>query len=126
MGVQATIFSWFIFGLLFILGIFIFYNLFFIFTTTNFWFINLFNLDDLFSQVIDLGRYPVHIFRGGAKLFFVYLVPVAFIATFPVQALLGKAGFEMIFIGALIALLMFVTSQWFWQYALRHYQSASS
>jgi len=126
LGVQPAIFSLLSFGLLFVLGIFIFYNLFFIFTTTNFWFINLFNLNDLFDQVIDLGRYPVHIFKGGAKLFFVYIVPVAFIATFPVQALLGKIGLEMVIVAVLMSLVMFGVSQWFWQYALRHYQSASS
>jgi len=126
LGIQSTASSWMTFGLLFVLGIFIFYNLFFIFTTTNFWFINLFNLNDLFDQVVDLGRYPVHIFKGGARLFFVYLMPVAFIATFPAQALLGQIGFEMVFVAILISLITFSVSQWFWQYALRHYQSASS
>lgn len=124
--IYPTIWSWLMFGLLFALGIFIFYNLFFILTTTNFWFINLFNLQDLFNEIVDAGRFPVYVFKGGMRLFFICIIPIAFIATFPTQALLGRAGFEMVLMAILIGLAMFILSQKFWHFALRRYQSASS
>lgn len=124
LNVQATIFSWLNFSLLFGLGLFIFYNLFFILTTTNFWFINLFNLGDLFSEMVNVGRMPVYVFRGGMRLFFTYIIPAAFVATFPTQALLGRIGLEMVFIASLISVVTFATSSWFWQFALKRYSSA--
>ena len=126
LGVQLTIFSLLNFLSLFVLGIFIFYSFFFILTTSNFWFINVFNLEDLFSGIMHVGRFPVRIFKKGFYLFFTYVVPTAFIATFPTQALLGKGSLGMIGVALVIALFMFSASQLFWQFALRHYQSASS
>jgi ABC-2 type transport system permease protein len=126
LGVKPSVFAWLNFGLTFTLSIFIFYNLFFIFTTTNIWFMRLFNLGDLFSEIINVGRYPVYIFQKSSQAFFTYLLPVAFIATFPVQALLGRASFGRVLWGSLIGLVMFFLSQKFWLFALRHYSSASS
>lgn len=124
--IHLSLSSGIIFFCLFFLGLFIIYNLFFIFSTTNIWFINLFNLQELYGSVIDAGRFPVAIFKGNLKHIFIYLIPVAFIATFPTQALMGKIGFEKVFLGILIAIVMFAVSQWFWKFALRRYQSASS
>jgi len=126
LSVNPSVFAWLNFGLLFALGIFIFYNLFFIFTTTNIWFMRLFNLGDLFSETISVSRYPLYIFKRSARLFFTYVIPVAFIATFPAQALLSRAGFGRVLLGSLIGLVMFFLSQKFWRFALRHYHSASS
>ncbi len=126
LGAQPPFFAWLNFGLLFALGIFIFYNLFFILTTTNFWFTSLFNLGDLCSQMVDVGRAPVYVFRDKARLFFIYFIPTAFVSTFPVQALLGEIGFEMVLAGTLISVILLAASQWFWQFALRHYSSVGS
>ena len=126
MSVQPGIFALSIASLLFILGLFIFYNLFFILTTTNFWFTSLFNLGDLWSEMVDVGRAPVYIFRDKARLFFIYVIPTAFVSTFPVQMLLGEIGSVMIFVGILIGAILFALSQWFWQFALRRYSSVGS
>lgn len=108
------------------LGLVIFYNIFFIFTTTNFWFVKLFNLGDLFGHIIEAGRVPVYAFQKGMKSFFIYVLPVAFIATFPTQFLLGRGSFDLIVLGIFLAVITFIFSHWFWHYALRHYSSASS
>jgi ABC-2 type transport system permease protein len=126
LGVPPSIFVWLNAISLFVLGLFIFYNLFFILTTTNFWFTSLFNLDYLCSEIIDVGRAPVYIFKDKARLFFIYLIPTAFISTFPVQALLGEIGPEMILVGILIGVIFFAFSQWFWQFGLRRYSSVGT
>jgi len=126
LSAELTMFSWLNFLLLFFLGIFIFYNLYFMMTTTNFWFIRIFNLEDLFDSLTAVGRAPVYVFKGGARLFFIYIIPVAFIATFPVQALLGRLDLRMILVAIVLALTFFYLSQKFWNFALRHYSSASS
>jgi ABC-2 type transport system permease protein len=51
---------------------------------------------------------------------------MAFVATFPVQVLLGKAGFELVFVGLATAVIFLFLASRFWNFALRHYSSASS
>lgn len=114
------------FGLLLVIGLVIFYNLFFIVSTSSILFTNLFNMEDFFSTILDVGRFPVYIFNSGWRLLFVYLIPTAYIATFPVQALLGRASLSMVIFGAGLVVVSFAVSQWFWGFALRHYTSASS
>jgi ABC-2 type transport system permease protein len=126
LSVQPSVSAWLSSSLLLFLGIFIFYNLFFILTTTNFWFINVFNISDLFYEIIDIGQYPVYVFRKTGRLFFTYVLPVAFVATFPVQILLGRVGGKIILVAAAIGLGLFFLSHKFWHFALKHYQSASS
>lgn len=123
---KLTIFSWINFIFLFFGGLFIFYNLFFTVATTNFWFINIFNLEDLFHEISQVGRVPVYVFQKGMRFFFVYIIPVAFIATFPVQALLGRATLVVNLMAIFLAVLSFIFSQKFWSFALKHYSSASS
>lgn len=125
-GVAPTVTNWLAFVVLFLLGVTIFYNMFFMIITSSFWFIRLFNLRDLFDEITDVGSKPVYIFKGGLRFFFTFILPVAYIATFPVQALLGKISFVQILIGIFLAVVTSILSEWFWHFALKHYSSASS
>lgn len=111
---------------LLVLGLFIFANFLFVLMTTNFWFTNIFNLESLADAVLDLGRFPAQIFTGFAKIVLVYLVPAIFIATIPVQFLLGKSSPTVFFYATFVAAASYVVSHQFWRLALRHYSSASS
>lgn len=126
MGITITVSSLAGFVLLFSQALFIFYNLFFLITTTNFWFVKLFNLEDLFDNIAHVGKFPVYIFKGGMRFFFVYILPVAFIATFPVQFLLGRGDLRLVLLGLLLGIITFAFSEWFWRFALKHYSSASN
>lgn len=114
------------FTALLILGVIIFYNVFFMFATTNFWLINIFNIDHLYSAITDIATFPSGIFTGLLKITFVYLLPTIFIATIPTQALLGKTGLESVLIALGVAIVTYFVSHKFWNFALRHYSSASS
>lgn len=127
LGVSPNLFSWLSYDLAFFLGLLIFYNLFFMLTTLNFWFIRIFNLVDFFETVSGIGRNPVYIFKKGFRLFFVYLIPTIFIATFPVEILLGRReGGGVLILALAVCLIFFVVSQKFWNFALKRYSSASS
>jgi ABC-type uncharacterized transport system permease subunit len=54
------------------------------------------------------------------------LLPIAFVAFFPAQILLGRIGFEWVIYGAGIAAAFFIVSQLFWNFALKSYSGASS
>lgn len=107
-------------------GLIIYYSFFFMITTLGFWLINMESLEDLFDTAITMGRYPTDIFNGAVRAFFFFIIPMAFVATFPVQVLLGKAGFELVFVGLVTAVIFLFLSGHFWNFALKHYSSASS
>lgn len=104
----------------------IFYNFYFVLMTTNIWFINIFNLENLIDSVNDIGRFPVQIFNGVFRVIFIYIIPVAFVATFPTQILLKKELLSINIISILMVVTTFAVSQWFWNFALKRYSSASS
>jgi ABC-2 type transport system permease protein len=57
---------------------------------------------------------------------FTYVLPVAFLATIPTQALLGKASVSFLWFAVAWAVGFFVMGRAFWKFALRSYTSASS
>ncbi len=112
-------------GLIF-LGLAIFYNIFFSITLLNIWFINIFNLEDFFHNILDMGRFPSQIYQGFIAQIFIFVIPVGYIATFPVQVLLGKFDPQNFIYAGLFVIITSIFSQWFWNFALKHYSSASS
>lgn len=108
------------------LGMVIYYSMFLLIATLCFWLIQLEALEDLFDTMVTMGRYPTSIFEGGLRVIFFYLIPMVFVATFPVQVLLGKSGFELVVLGFVMAAVFLFASNRFWNFALKHYSSASS
>lgn len=108
------------------LGLLIFYNVFFMLVTTAIWFTSIFNILDLMDNILDTGRFPVYIFEGILRSLFIFIIPIIFIATFPVQFLLGRSDISILVLALFLALLTSILSQKFWIYSLKHYSSASS
>lgn len=126
MGLKISFLSWIQFILFLLIGLGIFYNIFFTAAVTSIWFIDIFNLEDLYANILNVGRLPTHIFEGFTKLSFMFILPVMFVATFPAQILLGTADITMAITGLVILIISSLGSQWFWRFALKHYSSASS
>jgi ABC-2 type transport system permease protein len=55
-----------------------------------------------------------------------FVVPIAFMTTFPAAVLLGRLDWQYLWIGCALAAVLLVGSARFWRFALRHYTSASS
>lgn len=126
LGITPNLLSWLGYFLLSFLGLFILYNFFFMIVTLNFWFIRIFNLVDFFETITNVARYPIYIFKKTSRIIFGYLIPTIFIATFPVEVLMGRRGAETVLFGFLFGTALFFLSQWFWNFALKRYSSASS
>lgn len=107
-------------------GLAIYYSIYLLLLTTAFWFVRVENLAVLADMVFHVGRYPIDIFRGWTRRFFVYVVPIAFIASFPARALFGKLEPHWLGLAALFAVGLLVASSLFWNHGLRSYSSASS
>ncbi len=114
------------FLLVLFLGLVIFYNVFFILAIFSFWLINVHNYEDLFHNLLDLGRFPTQIYKDQLGIFLTFFVPVAYVATFPVQAFLGKLEPVYFLAAVFLAISSSLISQWFWNFALKNYTSASS
>ena len=102
------------------------YSLWLTMVSLAFWFVRLDNFTELFYGFYEAGRYPVTIYRGLIRTLLTFVVPVAFITTFPAGALLGRLDQETILVGIGLALALLICSNRFWNFALRHYSSASS
>ena len=111
---------------LLVTGLVIFYSIFFLLTTSAFWLTQIFNLEDLFDSMLSVGKYPVYIFDKSFRFIFLFILPTAYVATFPVEMLRGQAGTERIFLGLALAVIFLIISNRFWLFALKYYTSASS
>ncbi|MFN3690016.1 MAG: ABC-2 family transporter protein, partial [Fimbriimonadales bacterium] len=77
----------------------------------------------VFAQI---GRFPTDVFDRVLRRVFTYVLPIAFLATIPTKALLGKASPGFLVFAVVWALGFFIAGRLFWKYALRSYTSASS
>ncbi len=83
-------------------------------------------LSILYSSWWQLGRYPITIYPGAIRWVLTYIVPVAFIATFPAYALTRGADPLLLFGGALAAACALMLVAFVWRAGLHRYTSATS
>ncbi len=107
-------------------GVVIVYAIWFMLTTTAFWFVKVENITELFSGLFRAGQFPVTAFPTWVRLLFTFIVPVAFITTVPAEAIVGRIRPESALVAAGVALVLLLISRWFWSVAVRSYTSASS
>ena len=80
----------------------------------------------VFWNIFEAGRYPVDIYRRPIRLGLTYIIPLAFITTFPAAALVGKSSPTNVAAALVVAALSLVGTSAFWRYGLRHYTGASA
>ncbi len=102
------------------------YSTWLIIVSLAFWFVRLDNITELFYGFYEAGRYPVTIYRGVIRAVLTFVVPIAFVTTFPASALLGRLDPDTALAGCAFAAVFFLVSNRFWNFAVRHYSSASS
>ncbi|MEK6676147.1 MAG: ABC-2 family transporter protein [Planctomycetota bacterium] len=107
-------------------GAVIIYSFWLVLATSAFWFTKLSNIEMVFWNVFEAGRYPVDIYRPRVRWGLTYVIPLAFLTTFPAGSLVGKTG-PMNVGGAIVAaILSLVVSTMFWRFGLRRYSGASA
>jgi len=126
MGLTVSFGSWILFTILIILAVMAFYNLYFIIASLSFWLQNIFNLNDLFAEILDVGKRTTDIFTGTAGGAILFIIPVGLIATIPTKILMGTMGWEILPWLLLSNLILFIASRKFFRFAVGFYSSASS
>jgi ABC-2 type transport system permease protein len=91
-----------------------------------FYVVRLDNLIYLLNSVFDVGRWPASVFRGGWRILFTFIVPIALMTTYPALALLGRlqASTTVKSLGG--SLLFVLLARAVWKRSIGHYRSASS
>lgn len=104
----------------------IFYSFYMILMTLGIWLVRVDNLWVLGESVIQVARYPMDIYSVGLQKFLTFAVPLAFLATIPARQLVRGLDPGIAAVGVAWALVFLLFSRWFWNFALKHYSSASS
>jgi ABC-2 type transport system permease protein len=124
-----TAFTWLqmaMYGLLVVNALIFLFAVVLAIAATSFWTTRSAGLARLFDDLTRVGRYPLDIFEGFWKFFFIYVLPLALISQVPSQALLGalSPGFVIYALG--FSTLSAVGAVRLWKAGLRTYSSTSS
>ena len=104
----------------------ILYSIWFILGSTSIWFVRIYNVTEVLRGLLEAGRYPIVAYPIAYRIFFTFVVPVAFLTTIPAEAMLGRSPITWIVGASILPLGLFFVSKLFWKFALRFYTSASS
>jgi ABC-2 type transport system permease protein len=104
----------------------ILYSIWFLLATTSIWFVKINNVTEVLRGFLQAGRYPVSAYPAMYRIFFTFVVPVAFLTTVPAQTILGRVSPELVIGSCLLAIVLPLVANFFWRYAMRFYTSASS
>jgi ABC-2 type transport system permease protein len=126
LGIVPSVEQVALFALMLVLGIIMLYAVWIGMITSAFWFVRVDNISELLYTFFEAGRFPVSVFNGAIRFVLTFVVPIAFMTTFPAAVLLGKLEWRYVGLGVVLAAVLFTFSVHFWRYALRFYTSASS
>jgi ABC-2 type transport system permease protein len=102
------------------------YSLWILVVSAAFFVVRVDNLSFLFASIYDAGRWPIDVFRGGLRLLFTFVIPLALMTSFPALALLGRLDARLGAEALGVALAFSVVARLTWLRAIGHYTSASS
>lgn len=104
----------------------ILYSLWFVLAGLSIWFVKVWNATEVLRYTLVAGRYPISAYPPALRLLFTFVLPVAFLTTVPAEALLGRSSWNWALGSLAAAAITLLGTRLFWQFALRHYTSASS
>jgi ABC-2 type transport system permease protein len=108
------------------LGAISLYSLWFMLGATSIWFVKIYNVTEVLRGLLEAGRFPIAAYPVAYRVFFTFVVPVAFLTTVPAQAMLGQGGWGWLGASAGLAVGLLLLANRVWRFALRFYTSASS
>jgi ABC-2 type transport system permease protein len=83
-------------------------------------------LDVVYRAMWQFGRYPVNLYRQPLRFVLTWVLPVAFVSTFPTLALTRGVSSVLIVGGLCIGLVAIMLVRGIWNAGLRRYTSATS
>ncbi|MCG3142071.1 MAG: hypothetical protein HDKAJFGB_03446 [Anaerolineae bacterium] len=126
MGLTPTPMQWLAFALLLAVALILVYCIWLGMMTMSFWFVKIDNFAELFYAFYETGRFPISVYSGLLRAFLTFVIPIAFITTFPASALMALLDPMELLIGLGLAFLLLGFTNRLWRFAVRSYASASS
>lgn len=102
------------------------YSIWFMLGATSIWFVKIYNVTEVLRGLMEAGRYPMAAYPASYRLFFTFVVPIAFLTTVPSETILGRGESAWVLGSMILAIALFYASNKFWRFALKFYTSASS
>ena len=107
-------------------GSVIVYSFFLILATLAFWLVRVENVLTIFLSVYHAGRWPLSLYPGWLRYGLIFIIPVAFATTIPVEALTSRLNWVTLLAAFAAAIVLFAISRAFWKFGLKHYSGASA
>ncbi len=107
-------------------GLVMAYAIWMLLVTTAFWLVQVENVTELLTAIYETGRFPVTAYSPAIRLVLTFVIPIAFLTTFPAAALIGMLDPLYLALAPVIAGVLLLASRAFWRVGLRSYTSASS
>jgi len=107
-------------------GIMIMYALALALMSLSVWTVSSEGMDDVLQGMVETSRLPVQFYRGALQAVLTVGLPVAFLTTFPAEALLGRGEARLLVVAPLVAVMAVGAATGVWRFALRSYSGASS
>lgn len=121
-----SLMGWIVLFISLILGLAIWYGLYFSLATLAIWMGRFASLPDLYYIMYEPLAVPINILGKSTSFVLTFIIPLGFIITVPISVFLNKSPWFFIIGGLAFALFSVGFSSWFWNFSLRHYTSASS
>jgi ABC-2 type transport system permease protein len=102
------------------------YCLWFLVVTLAIWTVKMESVAVVFEPLMQMARFPVDVYPRSWQWSLTFILPIAFLTTFPTNALLGRAATWLLPVALGLATLLLFLSSWFFNFALRFYSSASN
>lgn len=126
MGITVSLLSVILYCLLILVSVVLAYSLWLMSVTFSFWFGRIREIHEVFISIFAVVKYPIDIFPNQLKILFTYFIPLGVLVTIPSRFLLKTIEPKFIIFSFLISLVFLFLSNLFWNFGLKHYQSASS
>jgi len=80
----------------------------------------------IYRDLVNLGKFPVDIYKEPLRGILTYFIPVGVMITFPAKALIGMVSPTGVLISFVLGAVLLFASIKFWHWALKFYTSAST
>lgn len=127
LGIDWDLQKLFLFGIMFFSSALIMISLMVLAGATGFWVTNSFSVLEFTLKVKDFARYPTTIFTGIFHVIFSYIIPVGFVAFYPLQAILRpeEAG-QLYLLTPIMGVGMFAFTCFVWERGVKSYSGTGS
>ena len=115
------------FGGLCVIGLLVHYSLMFMLASVSFWTVRAQGVVWGYYNLFNIARLPDEAFQGAFKAVFTFALPVLLVSNVPVRVLADKLTSPYMWLVLLgLGVTWAVISEWFWQFSIRRYTSAST